>query len=194
MTPERSRGFTLVEVVVALTILSLIVLATLTAMRTLGQTQSRLDDRVSELNRLRAVSSFLRRSIGQARPLTLFMSGQPQGQHFFGTESELDWVAPLTAPGLEGGLAALGLRSNDAGQLVLWIRDSATYQAWSENDTSYVLVDGLEEIQIGYRANRYADWKSEWPLAQDVPAPSHVRLVLKVAGRYWPEFIIAVGR
>ena len=60
------RGFTLVEVVVALAVLSLIMLATVTGLRTLGNTQVAVDRQVDRVSELRAVSSFLRDSFGAA--------------------------------------------------------------------------------------------------------------------------------
>src|SRR5690606_14159465 len=66
--PGRQGGFTIVEVVVALTVLSLIVLATLTAVQTFGDTQARLETTLVRLDQMRMVSQFLRSTLRQAVP------------------------------------------------------------------------------------------------------------------------------
>ena len=58
--PARSGGFTLIEVVVALTILSLVMLATVTGLRTLANTQVAIERMTSRIDEVRSVSSFLR--------------------------------------------------------------------------------------------------------------------------------------
>ena len=57
---KPAAGFTLVEVVVALTILSLIMLATVTALRTLANTQGTLERVTARIDEVRTVSGFLR--------------------------------------------------------------------------------------------------------------------------------------
>ena len=57
---HAARGFTLVEVVVALTILSLIMLATVTGLRTLANTQGTLERVTARIDEVRTVSGFLR--------------------------------------------------------------------------------------------------------------------------------------
>ena len=55
-----SRGFTLVEVMVALTILSLVMMATVTGLRTLANTQGAIERTTNRVDEIRSVSSFLR--------------------------------------------------------------------------------------------------------------------------------------
>ena len=50
---SRQRGFTLVEVMVALTILSLVMLATVTGLRTLANTQVAIERMTSRVDEVR---------------------------------------------------------------------------------------------------------------------------------------------
>lgn len=185
---QRLRGFTLIEVVVAMTILSLIVLATLTAMRTLGQTQAKLEQRAESTARMRAVTDFLRRNLEQARPVLMFEGGQPVSRFFYGTEDELYWAAPMPIPGLQGGLAAVHLRLNSDNQLILLVRDSVNFMPWGD-ETPYILANQVDDFNVSYRAHPWEDWVSEW---ETITAPSHVRISLQVSERYWPDLIVAV--
>ena len=62
----RHGGFTLVEVMVALTILSLVMLATVSGFRTLAQTQTTLDRTINRVDEIRTVSHFLRQVVESA--------------------------------------------------------------------------------------------------------------------------------
>ena len=59
-TREGGAGFTLVEVMVALSILSLVLLGTVTGLRTLASTQSALERKTSRMDEVRSVSGLLR--------------------------------------------------------------------------------------------------------------------------------------
>ena len=59
-------GFTLVEVIVALGIFSLIMLATVSGYRTLGNTASTIDRMTDRTDELRSVSTFLREALENA--------------------------------------------------------------------------------------------------------------------------------
>src|SRR5690606_15459212 len=89
-------------VVVALTVLSLIVLATLTAVRTLGDTQARLEATHVRLDQRRMVNQFLRSTLRQAVPASVAdPSTFSQQGAFQGESGEVVLVAPM--PTVEGG-------------------------------------------------------------------------------------------
>lgn len=173
-----------------MTILSLIVLATLTAMRTLGQTQAKLEQRAESTARMRAVTTFLRRNLEQAKPVLLFRFGQPEGRYFYGTDRELIWAVPMPIPGMQGGLAAANLQLNDNNQLILLVRDGVNFMPWGD-ETPYLLADHVDNLSISYRANPWSDWVNQWEMGE---APSHIRINVQVSERYWPELIVAIAR
>ena len=63
---NSARGFTLVEVMVALVVLSLLMLGTLSALRTFGDTQTRIKATAQQTDQVRQVSQFLRNTLRQA--------------------------------------------------------------------------------------------------------------------------------
>ena len=59
--PQRlARGFTLVEILVAMSLLAVVMAATLSAMRTMAQTEVRVDERLQRIDQMRVVNGFLR--------------------------------------------------------------------------------------------------------------------------------------
>lgn len=100
---HRCRGFTLVELLIALVILTVITVLLFSGLR-LGSRAwdgvETVSDRTSEL---RIARSFIERSLRQAREMTLRFEGQPV-LVFAGESDRLEFVAPLSAnlgiPGL----------------------------------------------------------------------------------------------
>ena len=114
---SRQRGFTLLEVMIALVILSMIMVATMAALRGLGNTKATITLVTNRLDEVRVASGFLRHALGSAMPLRLGETGgptfgrpEPSATHFRGSSSEVALVAPPIAWADLG--AALGIPPN----------------------------------------------------------------------------------
>ena len=202
---RRDRGFTLIEVMIALVVFSMIMAATISALRAFGNTRLTVERLTGRVNEIRVVSNFLRNTIGAALPVARYgdtFSGQANlrrhGVFFLGFPSELFWVAPLMGGAGFGGahILHLGLEGD---QLVLrWhpYQTNVSGIDW-ERLPRRVLLEDVERLDLGYRAEpglREADpgWLEEWTGAFSNPAT--VRLSMKVSGRFWPEMVIRLDR
>ena len=63
--PKNGGGFTLVEVLVVLSLLSLVMLAMGSALRTTAQTEERVDQRLQRADEMRVTTGFLRYILGR---------------------------------------------------------------------------------------------------------------------------------
>src|SRR5450830_1504104 len=102
---QPCRGFTLVELLVAMSLLSLVMLALVSALRTAAQTEERVDRKLQSADELRLVSSFLREVLGrisvQKTPLVKQAGDSP---YFFrGEPNEISWLGVLPARHGVGG-------------------------------------------------------------------------------------------
>lgn len=186
---RRPRGFTLVEVVVSTVILSLIMLATATALRTFGQTYDRLLGATDRSADAREVTRFLNLSLRDALPNTATMQG---------SRTELQWVAPLDRVGSAGGLQHLRLRQmGDA--LVLSFAPYSLLDAggseprWASVVEDFVLIESLESLEFAFFVDPYSDPISSFDGDNTSPTiPFAVGIDLRVSGRNWPPIIIAL--
>ncbi|WP_052481243.1 prepilin-type N-terminal cleavage/methylation domain-containing protein [Gilvimarinus agarilyticus] len=196
MKRSRSKGFTLVEVVVAITVLSLIVLATVTAMQTLGVSRHRVQAHAQGVAEMRAVTRFIRRTLEQAKPVYVYESGRSFGQYFYGSNSQLLLAAPLPIPGHSGGITSLRLYVDDNSQLVVQLNDQPITSLQSIGDgRAYVLASDITGFSVSYRENRAAPWVEFWGLGGDTHAPpDHVRIKIRQGERFWPTIIVAVAK
>jgi general secretion pathway protein J len=194
---NRSRGFTLIEVMIALVILSLIMVATLSALRTFGNTQTSLDRMVARVDEIRTVSAFLRDTLAAAPRggetgggLGFGGTSNRQPGYFRGNSGELVWKAPVIFGTSYGGTMLLRLVQDQDSLVLQWQKPPAPISAARWDDSpSRVLVEDLQEFQVSYRPRYDAETRSKW---KGPDAPAQVSLVIKASERYWPELIVQV--
>jgi general secretion pathway protein J len=195
---RRPAGFTLVEVVVALAVLSLILLATVSALRTFANTQESIDRVVTRLDEVRTVSSFLRDSLDSAivgdvstGGLTLGGSETPPA-YFRGDRNSLEWKSAVLFGEGYGGvyLMRVALEGND---LVLrWREPSGINRRknWASAQSKVLLAD-VEQFQLAFRRDYVRGWENNWRRSDP---PVSVRLNIRSRERNWPELIMQVRR
>jgi len=195
---SRVRGFTLVEVMVALTLLSMIMVATIAAMRAFGNTKTTIKQVTDRVDEVRVVSEFLRNTIGGAMPLLrvgvmdhTFNEGADLGTYFWGDSTEMMWVSPLVAGADLGGAFVMRMTFVDGKVELKWHPYEASIEAftWGELEPR-VLLDDVEEFELGYLSAYGGEWVQEWPGFDANPVS--VRLNIKSRERYWPELVVRV--
>ena len=195
----RSAGFTLVEVMVSITVLSMILLATVTALRTFGNTQSSLQRMTHRVDEVRSVSGFLRAAIESATIAEdasggLALGGSGGGGRsggFLGNEQALQWKSVLLFGEGYGGSFLLRVAREDDRLMLRWLDEEVRrgrQPDWSSAE-AWPLVEGLQEFSIAYRGQVGEDWLPVW---EDGGSPGWLRMSIRSKNRYWPELIMRV--
>lgn len=188
---KSSRGFSLIEVVVALTVLSLISLAVVTALRTFAMTQERLDDVSSRTSEMRTVNRFLNRALVDALPL---MRGDAAGSASLlqGSSTELIWAAPFSASSRLGGVMIIRLFAAEGGlkMQLLPFYDAQQDMQW-EHAEMFSVVPQLDELTLAYFDAPSGSWVNEWHSFQF--NPDRIRISIAANGRYWPDMIVRLN-
>lgn len=197
----KSQGFTLVEVMVSLAVLSLILLATVSALRTFANTQGSLERKIARVDEIRSVSSFLRDALqanvagSEERVSSLSLGGDGGQKGFFrGSPDSVEWKAPMTFGEGYGGILLVRLALEE-GQLTLRWQEPAVDEEGAEPDWAgtpvRVVIDNVEDFSVAYRLQYGEPW-SEGIFLEE--APVMLRLAIKSSGRYWPDLIAGVNR
>lgn len=203
---QKARGFTLVELLVALILLSLIALGLGGAMRTISQTQERVDQRTEQWERQSTAIQFLRSTLahvsGQRRPTAQANSEQSR-YYFVGHPQEMQWLGNMPANLASGGgrtLFRLALQPGSQGhQLVL------QYQSWNKNlasqdwsrASSYILDSNVAQFALRYQRasqNGGLQWLPSWDtqeLRDELPSAVGIQLVT-ANGTAWPLTVLAL--
>ena len=195
----RDRGFTLVEVMVAMTVLSLILLGTLSAMRTLANTQSTLELKTQRIEQVRSVATFLRDLVESATGSAASVNevntggGITDSSHFLAGEDFIEFDTSVMFGENYGGKHRVRIGQEGAALVFRWLQLPAPGLRnvdwdWSAQ-SSRVLVPQLESLTIATR-NEFAD---DWVTSRgefDRSVPVLVRLNMTAAGQYWPDLIM----
>ena len=193
------RGFTLVEVMVALTILSLVMMATVTGLRTLANTQTAIERATHRVDEIRSVSSFLRDLLESAvvgeDPGGLRLGGSSgQETYFLWGDDFLELESTVLFGERYGGSYLVRVGKENSALVLRWQERPASgvLEDWG-GTPSRVMIEHLEEFSLATRAEYGEDWsgrKSEGQLS----VPALVRLQMKAAGRDWPDLVLQVQR
>lgn len=191
-----ARGFTLVEVVVAMTVLSLVLLATVTGLRTLAATQRTLQQQAERNDELRAVSTFLRdaleSTVASSGTGGLSLGGDRRTRSVFAmTEESLLWESVLLFGEGRGGMQLVRVAREDTRLVLRWAgRDALRADFDWQGAPSRVLVEDLQEFSVAYRREPRQSWVSRWDRRD---APGWVRLRIRSRDRYWPDLVVRVA-
>lgn len=194
---KNFTGFTLVEVVVALAILSLVMLTTITGLRTLANTQGALDRMTGRIDQVRTVSGFLRdtlesAAIGSGDAGGLALGGTSRESAYFDlTEDSFTWKSTILIGESFGGSYLVRVAKEDDLLVLRWQEPGSSGgpdQDWSEAQER-TLVEDLQVFELAWRDQAGGDWQQQWEKGD---VAGWVRLQLQAAGRFWPELIFQV--
>jgi general secretion pathway protein J len=201
----RQRGFTLLELLVAITLLGVLMAALFGALRLGARVWETGEDRLDASARVQVVQDFLRQQLGQTVPLTEFTDDpRTSGAMLFAGEREgLRFVSLLPAH-LGGGasLLELALRqpaSDGPGDLVLRMRplDLTGGSLAPAATEDRVLVAGIESLELAYfgaeRPTAVPVWWQEWQDQRSLPSLVRMRVGFPQGDRRrWPELIVGL--
>lgn len=100
------RGFTLVELLIAFALLSLITLVLFSGLRLASRTWEAVENQAERTGELRLATDFLRRALSRVQPIALQVEGALVGA-FNGDRQRIEFVAPLVDPVALPGLYLL---------------------------------------------------------------------------------------
>lgn len=178
-----TSGFTLVEMLVAMSLLSLIVLGLAGAMGTMGRTETSIDNRLERMDESRASTDFLRAVLGRISAKRVqglqqqgMLSGAPSTFFFEGSGQSMSWVGVMPARYGVGGRYhfRLALGSYEGSPAVVlsylpWI-DAQTMPDWSAAQT-YPLLQHAAGLSFQYLDGAIdpPQWGSDWGAVDRLP-------------------------
>ena len=195
----RQAGFTLVELLVTITLLSMLMLGMASALRTMAQTEERVDARLARADELRIATGFLRTTLGRvsARKNTTPLKEGASPYLFAGAADAVAWVGVMPARHGAGGRTFFRLALEplqDGPALVIrfmpWT-ESAEFPDWGQAD-SRILVREVTSLALSYEDARQPVpmWVPAWTRTDSLP--ERVRIDLQTAAGPWPLWVIAM--
>ncbi len=195
-----ASGFTLVELLVGMVLLSVIVLALGSALRTFAQTEIRVDQRIVRDDDFRATVAFLRTVLGRVSTQKIaLVAGESPRPLFRTSPGGLEWLGVMPARHGMGGLHyfRLGIESDGRTSALVF-----RFQPFVGRDippdwdaaAARVLVPEVGSFSLRYRDGLPAEpvWADVW--TEPSRLPDRLVLSLASAGETWPELVIPLRR
>jgi general secretion pathway protein J len=179
MSRRPASGFTLIEVVIALSLVAALLAITFGGLRVGMAAWRRGDVRAEHLQRVRSLNQLLVRAVGGAHPYQVEAAGQePAPPAFEGERDRLALVTarppvPLAAP---IAFTAVTLSPEDAG---LTIREGALPNRDLFAGLAPVLVDPtVAGLRFRYLRGEDRTWAERWDAAAEQALPAAVEVTL----------------
>ena len=198
--PRAARGFTLLEVLIAITLLALLMAMAFGTLRgAVGATRSG-ERLISWTNQTRTVQEFLRRQLGHAMAIP-FERLEDIGENrvFEADRSELRFVAPMPGHLSNGGPHVQWITI--AGDQLLF--DHSQLNGFDPLDPKannprdpVLLMEGFASAHFEYRGlneeGELDDWTPDWENVQQLPLLVRVVVEFEEETRNWPDLDIPV--
>lgn len=205
--PRANGGFTLVELLVAMTLIGLLFVALFGGLRFGTRVWEAGVERGEDFAEVEVTQALLRRQLDQLLPLPV-PDQQEQEISFSGEQERLTFTAPAPSQFGLGGIYYFDLfaeRAEPGQRLVLrWqlYRPDRDEPFNEEESQQRTLLENIEAVQFGYYGDPEqfeigerldkGEWRERWVGADLPPQLIAVRIVFpENDSRYWPELIIA---
>lgn len=197
----RERGFTLLELTIALTLLALLSAVLFGSLRLAGRSTDSGEAKVEAAASMRLTQDFLRTNLEAQHPLRMRKILE-WPLLFRGTRNELRYTSDLPPRVAGGGIwfYRLAVRSGETRSPLALERVVPDLAADAPpefaNAESSILAEGIAELTLGYYGfdtdaapNVAPSWRDHWDNAQDLPLMIRIDVTPKV-GPAWPTLYV----
>ena len=196
---KNARGFTLIEVVIAASLLAVGLALVFASIRGAMRATERAEVQAQREERLRAVQGFMRAQITAAMPIAYQFSAETGEAKFFTLSStKLEFVSNMPGYLSRGGpyLQTLELVPGEGGQRLLFQHQMLSSEgALPAEREAVVLFDGIAEASFDARtidpSAKASAWQPQWDASAQLPPMVRLRLRFADGSRRWPEFVAA---
>ncbi|AEG01181.1 prepilin-type N-terminal cleavage/methylation domain-containing protein [Methylomonas methanica] len=198
MKPICRNGFTLIEVLIAMTLLGVMVILLFSSLRIAAQSWNAGEHKMAAVNQKAVVYQFFKRHLTAIRPVPMLTTESAYSLDvmpvFQGFPQSIRFAAGLPASSARKGLQifSIGLDPENSSILLVTLTPYRLTEADQEPVKPEVLLDNIAGLKFAYfgRIEEFAEpqWQEEWAVAERLPSLIRVTIALR-DGSYWPDMV-----
>ncbi len=198
---SKSQGFTLIEVLIGMTLLSLMVVLLFSSLTIGAKSWEQGERKIADVNEVAIVQQFFNHHLAHATPQ--WNDFNPEKERVFsfqGKKKSLQFVSAFPASAERAGLQLFNLELKEKNkQRFIFVALTPFFpltegEDWFQDEIE--LVRGVQKFELSYfglndQTGEYA-WHSEW--LEKEQQPRLVKILLELDdGRYLPEMVVALN-
>jgi len=191
MITKRQKAFTLIETLVALTLMSLLIMVLFGGFRVGIRSWQASENYIAATEEPRQLSALLYRHLGQVVPMMAGGGNVLYKPIFAASTEQIRYVAPL-AMSVGDAYFIFEMISNFEGRGGIWVRFAPVMEGLGADDileaAEYTQVSKEWTVQFAYFHND--EWLDEMPEGE---LPKLVSVHLAAAGKQWPSMVFALN-
>lgn len=197
----REAGFTLIETLVTISVLSLMSLLAFATLRIGTSLWTRGEQNAGAVADVSAIQELLRETIERAYPAVILLPGRGYIVAFHGTRNELEFSSSLPPEVAIGGRRRIRIARNgegDRGRLVLTSRlerNLADMAALPQPEQRIDLLADIRSIDFAYfglaEDSELPEWRTDWVDQKQLPRLVRVDVAFADRARHWPPLSVA---
>ena len=200
----RASGFTLVELLLAITLMSILLGLTYTGLRAATRSSERGEVLLAAGGELRAAHQFVRRQLNQMLPLPFALEGGNDEIRvvFEGDAGRIQYVAPMPGYLGTGGpqVQLIELANSDDGDIVIQF-NHALLQGFEQGHLferdPVILLEGVESAAFEFlgrdEEGELSEWSSSWDQMDQLPVAVRLDVVFTEGlNIHWPDLLASV--
>jgi general secretion pathway protein J len=200
---DRQRGFTLVELLVAIALVALLMVMVYEGLRS-GQRAAETGQAfIDRTNRVRITHEFLRSQIGRLMPLPYKQDTTNGKLYIFeGDDQRIRFVGPMPGYLGFGGTYVQEIeiiRDGAAKSLVYryWLHNGFDEKNIDDSEPPVLLLEGIQNAEFRFKGinpeGKVSDWRSDWEDPQLTPLVVELKMEMTAESRMeWPLLEVAM--
>ncbi len=197
--PKADSGFTLIEVLIAMTLLGVMVVLLFSSMKICADSWQKGEDKITEVNDVAVVYQFFQHHLSTAKPLWDDFSDENKIKIFAfqGKSQELQFVSAFPASAKKSGLQLFSLKLiNDGTEQIIQVSitpffPSAEGQEWRHEEVT--LLRHVRNFSLSYFGSDDTQvegfWQEDWLAKGSQPQLVKIKIE-RDGGSFWPEMVV----